>query len=73
MAEAVARGEVDAALIRREPGESGLKFAPLLKEPLLVFMPSDHRLIHLNLIDPMELAGETFLEISSTARFFRLF
>ena len=67
MAEAVAAGHIDAALIRREHGEPGLNFVTLITEPLQVFMPRDHRLSRLKSINPMDLAGETFLGMSTTA------
>ena len=39
----------------------------LVKEPLVVILPSDHRLAALKAIPPQELAGETFVTVSDTA------
>jgi LysR family hca operon transcriptional activator len=67
LAVALSRGDIDAAFLRREDGTSDLAFRLLVKEPLEVFMPSDHRLAALNLVDPREIASETFLSVSGKA------
>jgi LysR family transcriptional regulator, hca operon transcriptional activator len=67
LAVALLKGSVDAAFLRREEGTSDLEFRLLAKEPLEVFMPSDHRLAALDAIDPQEIIGETFLSVSGTA------
>ena len=41
--------------------------ALLIKEPLLVFLPSDHRLAALKAISPADLVGEIFVTVSHTA------
>src|SRR5258706_13359298 len=43
LANALLKGTVDAAFLRREQGVPELAFRPLVKEPLVVFWPSDHR------------------------------
>jgi LysR family transcriptional regulator, hca operon transcriptional activator len=40
-------------------------------EPLLVFLPSDHRLAGHKAIDPHDLAGETYIGISEVPRVLR--
>ena len=37
-------GTIDAAVLRRERGVPGLAFRVLVKEPLMVILPSDHHL-----------------------------
>ena len=44
-----------------------LAFRLLVKEPLVVILPSDHRLAALKAISPRDLVGETFVGVSDTA------
>jgi LysR family transcriptional regulator, hca operon transcriptional activator len=67
LAVAIAKGRVDAAFLRREEGASDLEFRLLAKEPLEVFMPSDHRLAKLDAIRLEQIVGETFLSVSGKA------
>ncbi len=67
LAVGLSKGSIDAAFIRREEGTSHLAFRLLVKEPLEVFMPSDHRLTALDAIDPQEIVNEIFLSVSGTA------
>src|ERR1700726_927199 len=67
LAEAILKGNVDAAFLRRERGVRELAFRPLVKEPLVVVLPSDHRLAALKAISPSDLVGETFVGVSDTA------
>src|SRR3984893_17064947 len=50
LANALLKGTVDAAFLRRERGLPELAFRPLVKEPLVVILPSDHRLAALQAI-----------------------
>src|ERR1700719_4571971 len=61
LANALLQGKVDAAFLRRERGMPELAFRALVKEPLVVILPSDHRLAVLKAISPRDLVGETFV------------
>jgi LysR family transcriptional regulator, hca operon transcriptional activator len=67
LANALLKGTVDAAFLRRERGFPELAFRLLIKEPLLVFLPSDHPLAALKAISPADLMGEKFVSVSQTA------
>jgi LysR family transcriptional regulator, hca operon transcriptional activator len=67
LAVALSKGNIDVAFLRREEGTADLAFRLLVKEPLEVFMPSDHRLAALDSIDPRELAREAFISVSGKA------
>jgi len=67
LANALLKGTVDAAFLRRERGVPDLAFRLLIKEPLVVVLPRDHRLAALKAISPGDLAGETFVTVSDTA------
>jgi LysR family hca operon transcriptional activator len=44
-----------------------LAFRVLVKEPLMVILPSDHHLAARQVISPGDLVGETFVTVSATA------
>jgi LysR family transcriptional regulator, hca operon transcriptional activator len=67
LANGLSKGTVDAAFLRREKGMPELAYRVLVKEPLVVVLPSDHRLAALKNISPSDLVGETFVAVSSTA------
>jgi LysR family hca operon transcriptional activator len=67
LADGLSKGKIDAAFLRREQGISGLAYRLLVKEPLVVVLPRDHRLAALKAINPGDLAGETFVGVSETA------
>jgi LysR family hca operon transcriptional activator len=67
LAGGLSQGKIDAAFLRREKGVPGLAFRLLVKEPLTVILPSDHRLAALKAIGPRDLVGETFVIVSGTA------
>src|ERR1700726_3559493 len=67
LANALVKGTIDAAFLRREQGFPELAFRHLVKEPLVVVLPSDHRLASLKAISPADLVGETFVTVAHTA------
>src|SRR6201982_1282388 len=67
LADGLSKGKIDAAFLRREQGMPELAFHLLVKEPLFVVMPGDHRLASLQAVSPKDLVGETFVTVSKTA------
>jgi LysR family transcriptional regulator, hca operon transcriptional activator len=67
LAEGLSKGKIDAAFLRKERAVRDLAFGLLVKEPLMVILPSDHRLAALKAISPRDLAGEAFVIVSHTA------
>jgi LysR family hca operon transcriptional activator len=67
LADGLSKGKIDAAFLRREQGVPDLAFRVLVKEPLMVILPSDHELAALKAISPRDLVGETFVIVSNTA------
>src|ERR1700688_4851184 len=67
LADALTKGKVDAAFLRREESAPELAYELLVKEPLVVVLPSDHRLAALESIRVQDLVGEIFLTVSDTA------
>src|ERR1700693_1137380 len=65
--EDLSKGKIDAAFLRKERALPDLAFRLLVKEPLVVILPGDHRLAALKAISPRDLAGETFVTVSHTA------
>jgi len=72
LADGLSKGKLDAAFLRRERGVPGLAFRLLVKEPLVVILPADHRLAALKSISPRDLVGETFVTVSDTAPVLRM-
>jgi len=72
LANALLKGTVDAAFLRREEGMPELAFNLLVKEPLVVVLPSDHRLAVLKAISPADIKGEKFVSVSGTAPVLRV-
>jgi LysR family hca operon transcriptional activator len=72
LANALLKGTVDAAFLRRERGVPDLAFRLLVKEPLMVVLPRDHHLAALKAIGPGDLVGETFVTVSDTAPVLRV-
>jgi LysR family transcriptional regulator, hca operon transcriptional activator len=72
LADGLSKGKIDAAFLRRERGAPDLAFRLLVKEPLVVILPSNHRLAALRAIGPQDIVGETFVTVSHTAPVLRL-
>jgi LysR family transcriptional regulator, hca operon transcriptional activator len=70
LAEALTRGRLDVAFLRVEPGYD-LGYHVVDQEPLIVLMPSDHRLTAKQAIHPRELVGEIFIGGSNKAAVLR--
>jgi LysR family hca operon transcriptional activator len=67
LADGLSKGKIDAAFLRREQGATDLAFRLLVKESLVVVLPSNHRLAAFKAISPQDLVGETFVTVSDTA------
>jgi len=70
LAEALARGRLDLAFLRVEPGYD-LGYHVVDREPLVVLMPSDHRLTAREAVCPQDFVGETFIGGSNKATVLR--
>jgi LysR family hca operon transcriptional activator len=70
LAQALARGRLDLAFLRVEPGYD-LKYHVVDREPLIVLMPSDHRLTARAAVSPQDLVGEIFIGGSGKATVLR--
>jgi LysR family hca operon transcriptional activator len=68
LALALMRGNVDVAFLRNEKHTSGIAFRLLIKEPLMVILPTGHRLAARKAIPPHQLAREKkFIHPAKTA------
>lgn len=67
LAQALLRGKLDAAFMRREAQTPDLDYKVVRAEPLLVALPSDHRLAAQDAISLQDIAGEPFIGMSNTA------
>jgi LysR family hca operon transcriptional activator len=67
LADALAAGRLDAAFMRAEAGHPDLVYKVLVREPLIVVLPSDHRLASREAIHPRDLVGETFIGMENQA------
>ena len=70
LAEALARGRLDLAFLRVEPGYD-LGYHVVDREPLIVLMPSDHRLTAREAVRPQDFVGEIFIGGSNKATVLR--
>jgi len=70
LAEALARGRLDLAFLRVEPGYD-LGYHVVDREPLIVLMPSDHRLTAREAVRPQDFLGEIFIGGSNKAHVLR--
>ena len=66
LAEALARGRLDLAFLRVEPGYD-LEYRVVDREPLIVLLPSDHRLTARSSVSAQDLVGEVFIGGSNKA------
>jgi LysR family transcriptional regulator, hca operon transcriptional activator len=67
LADGLSNGKIDVAFLRRERGAPDLAFRLLVKEPLRVILPRNHRLAALKTISPRDLVREIFVTVSHTA------
>jgi len=67
LAQALLRGKLDLAFMRPEAHMPDLDYKVVVKEPLIVAMPSDHRLASHDTVALQEIAGEIFIGMSNTA------
>ena len=67
LADALMKGTLDLAFMRREPKLPDLVFRAVAREPLVVILPSDHPLASQDAVNPKHLKDETFIGVSNTA------
>ena len=67
IAKSIVSGDIDAGFIRPERNLPDLDYRLLRKEPLLVVMPSDHRLQASKVVNIADFDGDKFIGISETA------
>jgi LysR family hca operon transcriptional activator len=67
LADDLSRGKLDLAFLRPEAQMSDLEYKVVVTEPLVVVLPSDHRLASRKAIAIQDIAKETFLGMSKTA------
>ena len=67
LAQLLATGKLDIALMRAEPNWPDLSYITVARERFVVIMPSDHRLTAHDSVDVRELAGELFIGGSNIA------
>jgi len=66
LAAGLVRGKIDVAFLRREQQAPGLAFRFLAEEPLIVVLPSEHRLTAQAAIHPQDIVGETLIGVPMT-------
>jgi LysR family transcriptional regulator, hca operon transcriptional activator len=67
LADGLATGKLDAAFLRPEERYPDLVYKVLVREPLIVILPSDHRLASRKAIGLKDLVGETFIGMADQA------
>jgi LysR family hca operon transcriptional activator len=67
LADALMRGKVDLAFMRREANAADLVYRTVTQEPLVAVLPSDHRLASEKTVAVGEIADAPFINVSSTA------
>jgi LysR family transcriptional regulator, hca operon transcriptional activator len=72
LAEALMRGKLDLAFMRREANAADLLFRTVTQEPLVAVLPSDHRLASKKSVAVAEIADAPFINVSGTAPALRI-
>jgi LysR family hca operon transcriptional activator len=67
LAQALLRGKLDLAFMRPEAQMPDLGYTVIVKEPLVVAMPRDHRLASQNVVALQDVVSEIFIGMSNTA------
>ena len=67
LAAALMQGKVDVAFMRREADVPDLVFVTLAQDPLVVVLPSDHRLATQDAISLKDLVGDSFIIVAQNA------
>jgi LysR family hca operon transcriptional activator len=67
LADGLATGRLDAAFMRPEERHPDLVYKVLVAEPLIVVLPSDHRLASHDAIQPLDFVQETFIGMADQA------
>src|SRR5260370_36315967 len=67
LAEGVATGKLDAAFMTAEEGHPDIVYKVLITVPLIVILPSDHRLASREAIQPADLVGDRFIGMADHA------
>ena len=70
LADALQSGEIDLGFLRVEP-RPDVTYQVIAQEPLLVILPSDHRLATAATVDPRELSTENFVGFSDVPHILR--
>ncbi len=71
LADALMRGRLDVAFMRREAGLPDLEFRQVAREAVVAVMPSDHPLAKDKSVTAEQIAREPFIHMSGTAPVFR--
>jgi len=71
LADGLLRGKLDLAFMRREENMPDLEYRLVVREPIMVVMPSDHPLAGQKAVTIKQIANEPFINMSNTAPVFR--
>ena len=63
LADALVRGKVDLAFMRKEQNAPGIVFTRLIEEPVIVLMTANHRLALHDAIAPQDIAGVSLVGV----------
>lgn len=61
LAQDIYSGQKDVAIMYRPQNCTGLETVTIYREPMMVVLPPEHPLQHQSLVDPADLANETFI------------